>query len=432
MILSSRPKISDLFLISNEYEIQEVTLIHVLYSNGNFIQYTIIPFTKLYKDDQMKKKYSGWFVLFLLVLNQGCKVSQHKFTPEAASIRQSMLRAMAWQEANPIYAKAPTDWTNGAYYLGVSKAHEATKDTAFLKALKQMAVINGWKPWERFYHADDMNICYSYLYLKRLGIPEANLQPSEKIINEHLYNAHPWKNGISGNKLEVNEPDEKSILWWWCDALFMAPPVITAYSKFSKNESLLNEMDKFYKQSYELLYDKEQHLFSRDMRFLWKGNASDIKEPNGRKVFWSRGNGWVLAGLALILADMPKQYPNRVFYENLFMEMALKIKELQPEDGLWRTSLLCPESYDHGEVSGSGFYTFALAWGINNNLLDKSIFKPVVLKAWKGIMGCQKENGKIGWVQNIGANPMPANAESWQNFGTGAFLLAGSEMIKLR
>jgi len=73
-----------------------------------------------------------------------------------------------------------------------------------------------------------------------------------------------------------------------------------------------------------------------------------------------------------------------------------------------------------------------LAWGINNNLLDKSIFKPVVLKAWKGIMGCQKENGKIGWVQNIGANPMPANAESWQNFGTGAFLLAGSEMIKLR
>ena len=89
-----------------------------------------------------------------------------------------------------------------------------------------MAVRNGWKPWERFYHADDMNICYSYLYLKRLGIPEANLQPSDKIINEHLYNAHPWKNGISGNKLEVNEPDEKSILWWWCDALFMAPPVI--------------------------------------------------------------------------------------------------------------------------------------------------------------------------------------------------------------
>ena len=120
------------------------------------------------------------------------------------------------------------------------------------------------------------------------------------------------------------------------------------------------------------------------------------------------------------------------FYENLFKEMALRIKELQPEDGLWRTSLLSPESFNHGEVSGSGFYTYAMAWGINNGLLSKSVFKPVVLKAWKAIAACQMEDGKVGWVQNIGANPMPAAEDSWQNFGTGAFLMAGSEVLKLR
>jgi rhamnogalacturonyl hydrolase YesR len=129
---------------------------------------------------------------------------------------------------------------------------------------------------------------------------------------------------------------------------------------------------------------------------------------------------------------MPKNYPNRFFYENLFIEMSSVIKELQPADGLWRTSLLSPESYNHGEVSGSGFYTFALAWGINNGLLKKSEFKPVVTKSWQAIMACQKENGKVGWVQNIGANPMPATADSWQNFGTGAFLMAGSEILKLK
>lgn len=36
-----------------------------------------------------------------------------------------------------------------------------------------------------------------------------------------------------------------------------------------------------------------------------------------------------------------------------------------------------------------------------------------------------------GRVQNIGASPEPADADSWQNFGTGAFLLAGSEILKL-
>ena len=103
--------------------------------------------------------------------------------------------------------------------------------------------------------------------------------------------------------------------------------------------------------------------------------------------------------------------------------------EIQPEDGLWRTSLFCPESYDHGEVSGSGFHTFALAWGINNGLIDKKHI-PAVKKAWHALAKCQHEDGRVGWVQNIGAFPEPASYDSWQNFGTGAFLMAGSEIIK--
>lgn len=368
----------------------------------------------------------------LLGFIQSCATSTHISKNEKLSIETAMLKALEWQELNPIYAKAPTDWTNGAYYLGVTKAHQSTQNKIFLDALIAMANRNSWKPWERFYHADDLNISYTYLYLHSLGTPNADLNPTIQIIQDHLFKPHPWKNGISTARTEKNEPDEKSILWWWCDALFMSPPVITSYSKSSNAYSLLAEMDKFYTQSYELLYNKQEKLFARDTRFLWKGNEQDIKEPNGKKVFWSRGNGWVLAGLALILTDMPKDYANRKFYENLFREMALRIKNLQPEDGLWRTSLLCPESFTHGEVSGSGFYTFALAWGVNNGLLEPSTYKLAIRKAWKAIIACQKENGKVGWVQNIGANPMPATAESWQNFGTGAFLLAGSEVLKLK
>ncbi|MCX6337500.1 MAG: glycoside hydrolase family 88 protein, partial [Bacteroidetes bacterium] len=105
---------------------------------------------------------------------------------------------------------------------------------------------------------------------------------------------------------------------------------------------------------------------------------------------------------------------------------------LQHFDGLWRTSLLYPESFTYGEVSGSGFYTFSLAWGINNGLLKKADYLPTVKKAWNAMLKCQQANGKVGWVQNIGANPMPATADSWQNFGTGAFLMAGSEFLKLK
>ncbi|WP_020529050.1 glycoside hydrolase family 88/105 protein [Flexithrix dorotheae] len=361
------------------------------------------------------------FLIIILGFIAGCNTPKKGIT--GLDDQSAMIKALEWQEANPIFAKAPTDWTNGAYYTGVYRAHKVTKDEHFLNALKDMSIRNEWKPWERFYHADDLTICASYLYLKSIGIDGVNLQPTGSIIKDHLYKPHAWKEGTAkGGKI---------ILWWWCDALFMTPPVLTAYAKLKNDSTYLDMMHKYYLETYELLFDQKEKLFARDLRYVWKGDSSDLKEENGKKIFWSRGNGWVIGGLALILDNMPKDYKHRPFYEDLFKTMAGRLKEIQHEDGLWRTSLLSPESYNHGEVSGSGFFTFAIAWGINNGLLEENTYKPVVQKSWKALRGCQQDNGMVGWVQNIGDSPKPANKDSWQNYGTGAFLLAGSEMIKL-
>lgn len=339
-------------------------------------------------------------------------------------IEKSMVRAMEWQEAHPIYALAPTDWTNGAYYIGVTKAHQATKNPIFLAALKTMGYRNEWKPLYRTYHADDVAISYSYLYADSTRKNLVDLEPTKEFLEIHLYEPNPWKDGTDGNK-------EKKIQWWWCDALFMAPPVITLYAKQTDEQKYLDAMHQYYLETYNLLYDKEEHLFARDTRFQWGVNKEDLKEENGKKIFWARGNGWVLGGLALIVTDLPKDYKHRDFYVNLYKEMAERIKSLQQPDGLWRTSLLSPESFDHGEVSASGFYTFALAWGVNNGILNKAEYTPVVKKAWTALAECQQDTGMVGWVQDIGASPEPATKDSWQNYGTGAFLLAGSEILKL-
>jgi len=295
-------------------------------------------------------------------------VAQSDLNPN--EIKKSMVKALEWQEAHPIFAIAPTDWTAGAYYTGVAKAHQATKDQVYMAALKNQGYWNKWETYTRIHHADDIAISYSYIYVdmttKRKNF--VNLEPTKKFIDGHLYEDDIFKAG------KDKSAAGKTILWWWCDALFMAPPVINLYAKHTKG---------------------------------------------------------VLGGLALILDDMPKDYKHYGFYKNLYKEMSSRIIELQDKDGLWRTSLLCPETYDHGEVSGSGFYTYALAWGINNGVLDKATYLPAVKKAWNALAKCQHESGKIGWVQNIGAFPEPASEGSWQNFGTGAYLLAGSEVLKL-
>jgi len=358
-----------------------------------------------------------------------CSVSQKIVAQkplDKLEIKASMIKALEWQQAHPIFAIAPTDWTEGAYFIGVSRAHKATKDKIYEAAIKNRGYQNKWQTFDRLYHADDVTISYCYIYADMaFGRKDfVNLKPTEDFINTHLYQPNSWKDGTDKDK-------DKNILWWWCDALFMAPPIINLYAKHTNDYKYLDVMHTFYMQTYNQLYDKNERLFARDLRFVWTGSEKDMKEPNGKKVFWSRGNGWVFAGLALILDDMPKDYKHRPFYENLYKEMAARILELQPEDGLWRTSLLSPESYKHGEVSGSGFYTFALAWGINNGLLEKTKYDKAVKKAWKALAECQQDNGMVGWVQDIGAFPEPASEGSWQNFGTGAYLLAGSEIVKL-
>lgn len=372
------------------------------------------------KQNMKQTQLTSIFFLLICIIPLSCTTKAKK---QQWDDQEAMIKAMQWQEEHPIFAKAPTDWTNGAYYTGVYRANQATQDDVFLKVLKQMAFRNEWKPWERFYHADDLAICSSYLYLNSLGVEGVNLQPTDSIILDHLYKPHEWKEG--------NTNRNQQILWWWCDALFMAPPVLTMYALQKNDVDYLDRMNQYYMETYELLFDQKEKLFARDLNYVWKGNDSDKREANGNKIFWSRGNGWVLGGLALILDNMPEDYKNRPFYVELFKTMAARLKDIQHEDGLWRTSLLSPESYDHGEVSGSGFFTFALTWGINNEILDRETYEPHVKKAWKALRECQQESGMVGWVQNIGAEPSPANKDSWQNYGTGAFLLAGSEIIKL-
>lgn len=371
----------------------------------------------------MRKIYELLFFSMVMLYTigiSGCnQTMENQWTDEEA-----MIKALEWQGQHPIFALAPNDWTCGVYYTGITKAYQSTKDPKYLAALKTRGYQNQWEPCYRTHHADDIAIAYSYLFLNTTRRNLVDLAPTDQWINEHLFQPNEWNNENNNHKIN-------KILWWWCDALFMAPPVLTIYSNQTGDRQFLDKMHEYYLETYDLLFDETESLFARDTRYVWKGNESDMKEANGEKIFWSRGNGWVIGGLALILNDLPDDYKHRKFYEDLFVTMAKRIKELQPEDGLWRVSLLDPDAFDHGEASGSGLYTFALTWGINNGLLDPDEFKPAVTKAWKALRGCQKEDGMVGWVQDIGSDPQPANENSWQNFGAGAFLLAGSEIIKM-
>jgi len=365
----------------------------------------------------MKRIFSLIIAFMLVGMFAFSQKPQNKcFKPK--EIKKAMTNAVVWQLAHPNHEL--WDWTNGAFYAGVSAAYKTTGDKTLLNAMIEMGEKNQWKPGPRLQNADDHTICQTYIDVFRLKKDQKMIEPFIEQMDKFL--STPYQpNGI------------EKITWWWCDALFMAPPAFVKLSTTTGNNRYMEKGDELYHECYNLLYDKEEHLFARDLGYVIKGDASDRYEANGKKIFWSRGNGWVMGGLALILNELPKDYKERSFYETIFKQMAEKIASLQQNDGLWRASLLDPDSYPGGEASGSGFYTYALAYGINNGLLSKEKYLPVVQKAWKGMNSLIQPDGHIGWCQPIGADPRKNfSSDSWEVYGTGAFLLAGSEVIKLK
>ncbi len=331
-------------------------------------------------------------------------------------IRERMLKVATWQLANPKHE--PYDWTNGAFYAGVFAAYKSTNTAELLKAMNELGAKTDWKPGPRFDHADDIAIAQMYIDLYRLSKDQKLIAPTIETVRRLVSEKGP-------------EAQKHGITWWWCDALFMGPATLAKLSSVTGDKSYLELNDELFKQTYDLLYDREEHLFARDAGYLIDANGKGKREANGKKVFWSRGNGWVLGGLARLISELPKDHPTRPFYVALFKEMATRIVSLQQSDGLWRSSLLDPDSYPGGEASGSGFYTFALAWGINAKILEKEKFEPAVRKAWIGLNSLVHENGMVGWTQPIGADPRKNfGPDSWEVYGAGAYLLAGSEMLR--
>jgi unsaturated rhamnogalacturonyl hydrolase len=340
-----------------------------------------------------------------------------RLTP--ADVLSVMERVADWQLAHPS-VHPTTEWTQAAGDAGMMALAGISSDPKYRDALLAIGEANGWKPGPRLYYADDLAIGQTYAGLYFLYRDPKMIAALRSRLDAIL--AAP----ASVESLDFHQPYEQvSQVWSWCDSLFMAPPVWMQLFAATGDERYLDFAVKNWWRTTDYLYDPSEHLYFRDSTYF------ERRESNGKKIFWSRGNGWVMAGLVRMLQLLPANHPSRARFERLFREMAETILGDQQADGLWHSSLLDPESYPLKESSGSGFYTYALAWGVNQGLLDGAKFKPGIRKAWTALVDSVDGDGKLTHVQPIGSDPKTFADDSTEVFGVGAFLLAGSELYRM-
>lgn len=336
--------------------------------------------------------------------------------PNPAGVLALMQRVADWQLAHP--ARFPAyDWTQAAGDAGMMALASISPSPRYADAMRRMGEQNGWKPGPRIYHADDQCIIQTYAELYLRDHNPAMIAPSVERFDYVL--AHPPGGGLDF------AGENRNRQWSWCDSLFMAPPAWVRIWAATGRKAYLDFAVTHWWKTSDYLYDRQEHLFFRDSTYFTK------REANGRKVFWSRGNGWVMGGLVRILQYLPAKHPARARFERQFREMAAKVITLQQPDGFWRSSLLDPADFPAREESGTGFFCYALAWGINHGLLDRGTYLAPTLRAWRALVSCVESDGRLIHVQPIGADPRHFDPNSTEPYGVGAFLLAGSEIHRL-
>ena len=222
----------------------------------------------------------------------------------------------------------------------------------------------------------------------------------------------------------------KNDYWWWSDALYMVMPVMTKMYKLTGDAKYLDKLYENLLYADSVMLDKETGLYFRDARYVYPKH----KSVNGKKDFWARGDGWVLAGLAKVLQDMPKDYKHYLFFVDKFKRLADIVAKTQQKEGYWTRSILDANHAPGPETSGTAFFAYGIMWGVNNGYLANKQYKKCIDRAWQYISETAVQaDGKVGYVQPIGDRAIPGqtvDANSQANFGVGAVLLAACEYCR--
>jgi unsaturated rhamnogalacturonyl hydrolase len=362
--------------------------------------------------------------IFIPAISQEQKVSSFRTDLNKTDVK-TVLKAVAdWQIKTPL-THDPADWTNAALYAGMVEWAGIACDDSYYEWLKNICEKNGWSYMIRKeppgkYHADDYCVGQTYIELYRKYKDKRMITPMKEYFESIL------KNPATGDlKFENTDNYWSTQRWSWCDALFMGPTVWAKMANVTGRKKYLDFMYSEYKVTTDYLFDRDEDLYFRDSNYFTK------REANGQKVFWGRGNGWVFAGLPIIIRELPPKYEHKDYFVSIYKLMAAKLLKLQSADGFWHASLLDPESYPNPEMSATAFFVYGMAWGVNSGYLDRKTYLPAIIRGWKSMVTSVWPDGRVGFIQPIGADPKTVTREMTEVYGVGGFLMAGTEITKL-
>lgn len=364
--------------------------------------------------------------LMLVPAPAGAKAKKKEAAKQLSAIEIVDKVNSHWQANNKPEVNA--FWDNAVYFTGNMEAYRLTGNAKYLEYSDKWARHNKWsgatgqdpQKWQYKTYGEgqehvlfaDWQVCfqtYADMYA----------------MNPDAYKVARAKQ-VLGREALMPQND----FWWWVDALYMGMPAFSKMYRMTGDEAYLDKLYANFKYADDLMFDKDDHLYYRDAKYIYPAHKTEA----GKKDFWARGNGWALAGLAKVLADVPETWQHRAALVERFRQLAEAVSKCQQEGGYWTRSMLDPKQAEGEETSGTALFAYGLLWGMNNGLLDRTVYGAVADNAWKYLSTVALQaDGSVGYVQPIGEKAVKGQkltSANANNFGTGAFLLAACEKVR--
>lgn len=329
-------------------------------------------------------------------------------TDLSPAVRSKSIRAVMKRVADRQFARAQAaapsrTWDVATLDIGLLAAARTLHDSRYSEYVKSIGDHFGWQLERTLAPANDFALAQALLELRHDDAHVASMR-------------RQYDDAIA----VLNDPEKPA--WTSCRALFMAAPAGMMLTQVTGDNTYAAYVDREWGKTERKFYDRSAHLFAGE------DTGSSAGEHAGRKAFSASANGWAMAGLVRILANIPDDDPLRPHYIDLLRQMAPAIASAQSADGLWRSDLLDSAGHAQPDVAGSSLIVYALAWGIDHRSLDAEKYVPVVERAWAGLVAHIYADGGLASVQPEGTAAAAGGAGATRNFSVGAFLLAASEV----
>jgi len=119
---------------------------------------------------------------------------------------------------------------------------------------------------------------------------------------------------------------------------------------------------------------------------------------------WGRGNGWIAAGMAELVRELPEAHEHYTAIRHGYERMMRGLLAYQVE-GSWKQIVDSKDPRNWPETSGSAMFTYALAAGVRAGWLDAATYAPAARAGWLSLVSKLDEQGKLQHISNWAYKP---------------------------